>query len=182
MYNRLWYCHWATLCPSVWLCLIAVRYGSQPKDQCLPGPHLDCLFSILSTWSRVHGTRGASSGCLNRPGMAWNRCQVRVSTQRPMFAWTPPWLFVFNTIDFVPSAWYMGGIFRVSKSAWNGLKSHYLMKQKRFWTKLQSVASFELNFALKSTFYMMMISISYKKLTFSSLPPDHNSNSTKKHK
>ena len=28
----------------------------------------------------------------------------------------------------------------------------------------------------------MMISISYKKLTFSSLPPDHNSNSTKKHK
>ena len=29
-----------------------------------------CLFSILSTWSRVHGTRGASSGCLNRPGMA----------------------------------------------------------------------------------------------------------------
>merc|ERR1712102_108845 len=44
---------------------IAVRYGSQPKDQCLPGPHLDCLFSILSTWSQVYGTWGASSGCLN---------------------------------------------------------------------------------------------------------------------
>merc|ERR1712020_867785 len=32
-------------------------------------------------------------------------------------------MFVFNTIDLVPSAWYTGGIFRVSKSAWNGLKS-----------------------------------------------------------
>ena len=50
-------------------------------------------------------------------------CHVFVSTQRPMFAWTPPWLFVFNTIDLVPNAWYTGGIFRVSKSAWNGLKS-----------------------------------------------------------
>merc|ERR1711884_816839 len=37
---------------------IAVRYGSQPKDQCLPGPHLDCLFSILSAWKGLKSLSG----------------------------------------------------------------------------------------------------------------------------